>query len=74
LGKVELNECWSNSVIEKVTIEQGPWKDWMSFKSHCCSIHCILSTSHLLNSPLLVGARRQCKVINSECNKLFECL
>jgi hypothetical protein len=74
LGKVELNECWSIWVIGKVTIQQRPWKDWTSFKSHCRPIHHILSTSHLLISSLLVGARTQCEVTDSKRKKLFECL
>jgi hypothetical protein len=71
---VELTECWSNWLIGKVTIEQRPWKDWTNFKSQCRPIHHILSTSHLLISPLLVGARMQCEVNNSKRKKLCECL
>jgi hypothetical protein len=55
-------------------IQQRQWKDWTSFRSHCCTIHHILSTSHLSTSPLLVGTRTQCEVNNSKHQKLFEYL
>jgi hypothetical protein len=71
-GKVELNECWSIWVTGKVIIQQGPWKDWISFKSQWCPIHDTLSTSHLLTSPLLLGARTEREVNNSKRQKLFE--
>jgi hypothetical protein len=69
-----VNECWSIWVIGKVAIQQRLWKDWTSFRSHCCPIHHILLASHLVTSPLLVGARTQCEVNNSKRQKLFECL
>jgi hypothetical protein len=61
-------------VIGKGAIQQGPWKDWKSFKSHCCPIHHILSTPHLPTSPLLVVAGTECEVNNPKRQKLFECL
>jgi hypothetical protein len=73
-GKVELNEYRSIWVIRKVKIQQGPWKDWTNFRSHCCPMRHILSTSHLVPSFLLVEARTQCEVNNSKVQKLFECL
>jgi hypothetical protein len=62
------------SSIGKVTIQHRSWNDWTSFKPHCCSIHHLLFTSHLLTSPLLVRARTQCEVNNSKRQKLFESL
>jgi hypothetical protein len=62
-GENGIEGMGSGWIIGQFTIQQRPWKDWTSFRSHCYPISHILPIPHLPTSYLSAGAKAQCEIV-----------